>query len=109
MSAGRQVRAGDYAARYGVDRYTAHQEMVMLEIPIAPGDRRFAVRPPPVPRVRRRAPEPSPELPDVVEWGGQLIFVVGHTSGGAPYGPTIEEIEDLFDPAEIECLLGEAR
>ena len=49
MSAGRQVRSGEYPARYGVDRYTAYQEMVILRVPIAAGDRRYAVRPPPRP------------------------------------------------------------
>jgi hypothetical protein len=105
MSAGRQVRAGDYAARYGVDRYTAHQEMVMLEVPFAPGDRRYAVRPPPRPRVRRRqSPEPVHETPDLIEWGGRLMFVVGYTSGSAPYGPIVEELERSFDPAGIDTL-----
>src|SRR6266536_737407 len=103
MSVGRQVRAGDYAARYGVDRYTAHREMVMLKVPIAPGDRRYAVRPPPPARVRRRqSPEPVQETPDLIEWGGHLMFVVGCTSGGTPYGPSEEEMEMLLDPADIE-------
>src|SRR6266700_4736247 len=73
MSAGRQVRAGDYAARYGVDRYIAHREMVMLKVPIAPGDRRYAVRPSPPARVRRRQPsQPVQETPDLIGWGGPL-------------------------------------
>jgi hypothetical protein len=108
MSAGRQVRAGDYAARYGVDRYTAHQEMVMLRVPIAPGDRRYAVRPPPPARVQRRQPsEPVQGTLDLIEWGGHLTFVVGCTSGGAPYGPSEEEMEMLLDPADVELLRGE--
>ena|SRR5215471_4182615 len=107
MSAGRQVRAGDYAARYGVDRYTAHQEMVMLQVPIALGDRRYAVRPAPRARVRRsKSPEPVPETPDLIEWGGHLMFVVGCTSGGAPYGPSEEEMEMFLDPADIGLLRG---
>src|SRR6266700_1635864 len=108
MSAGRQVRAGDYAARYGVDRYIAHLEMVMLKVPIAPGDRRYAVRPPPPTRVRRRQPsQPVQETLDLIEWGGQMMFVVGCTSGGAPYGPSEEEMEMLLDPADVELLWGE--
>src|SRR5579859_2728608 len=105
MSVGRQVRAGDYARRYGVDRYTAHQEMVMIEAPIAPGDQRFAVRPPPVSRTRRRPPEPSQAPPCLVEWGGELIFAVGQTSGGVPFG--LEEVEDIFDQEKIDSLSGE--
>ena len=106
MSAGRQVRAGDYAARYGVDRYTAHQEMVMLKVPIAPGDRRYAVRPPPPAGVRRRQPsQPVQETLDLIEWGGQMMLVVGYTSGGAPYGPSEEEM--FLDAADAELLWGE--
>jgi hypothetical protein len=105
VSAERQVRAGDYAARYGVDRYTAHREMVMLEVPIAPGDRRYAVRPPPPARVPRRQPsQPVEETLDLIEWGGQMMFVVGCTSGGVPYGPSEEEMEMLLDPADVELL-----
>jgi hypothetical protein len=108
MSAGRQVRAGDYAARYGVDRYTAHQEMVMLKVPIAPGDRRYAVRPPPRARVlRRQASQPVQETPDLIGWGGHLMFVVGCTSGGAPYGLSEEEMEILLGPADVELLRGD--
>jgi len=102
------VRAGDYAARYGVDRYTAHQEMVMLEVPIAPGDRRYAVRPPPPARVRRRQPpQPVQETSGMIEWGGRRMFVVGYTSGGAPYGLGEEEVEMLLGPADDELLRGE--
>jgi hypothetical protein len=108
MSAGRQVRAGDYAARYGVDRYTAHQEMVMLKVPIAPGDRRYAVRPPPPARVRQRQPsQPVQEKLDLIEWGRHMMFVVGCTSGGAPYGPSEEEMKMLLGPADVELIRGE--
>ena len=108
MSAGRQVRAGDYAARYGVDRYTAHLEMVMLEVPIAPGDRRYAVRPPPRARVLpRQSSQPVQETVDLIGWGGCTMFVVGCTSGGAPYGPSEEEMEMLLDPVDVEPLRGE--
>jgi len=56
----------------------------MLEVPIAPGDRRYAVRPPRPARVRRRqSSQPVQETPDLIEWGGHLMFVVGCTSGGA--------------------------
>lgn len=29
-------------------------------------------------------------LEDVFEYGGELIFAVGFTPGGAPYGPRVE-------------------
>jgi hypothetical protein len=77
--------------------------MVILDVPIAPGDRRYAVRPSSPGRVRRRQPpQPVQETPDLIGWGGQLIFVVGYTSGGAPYGPSEEEVEMLLGPADVE-------
>jgi aminoglycoside phosphotransferase (APT) family kinase protein len=30
---------------------------------------------------------------DIEEWGGELWFTVGHTSGGAPYGTLLSELE----------------
>jgi len=82
--------------------------MVMLEVPIAPGDRRYAVRPPPPARVRRRQPsQPVQETSGMIEWGGRRMFVVGYTSGGAPYGLGEEEVEMLLGPADDELLRGE--
>lgn len=43
------------------------------EVPIAPGDRRYAVSPPPPARVRRRqSSQPVRETPDLIEWGGHV-------------------------------------
>ena len=33
-------------------------------------------------------------LDEVVECGGQLMFAIGETSGGFPFGPTIEELKE---------------
>jgi hypothetical protein len=35
-----------------------------------------------------------------VEWGGELIWVVGFTSGGAPYGLRVSD----FDPADLRAM-----
>lgn len=35
-----------------------------------------------------------------VEWGGELIWAVGFTSGGAPYGLRVSD----FDPADLEAM-----
>jgi hypothetical protein len=45
----------------------------------------------------------------VIEWGGVLIFVIGYTAGGVPYGLNMEEMEEIFTPAEIEMLREEPR
>lgn len=106
-AAGRQVRVGDFVARYGVDRYTAYQEMVMLEVPIAPGDQKYAVRPPPRPRTRRKALDPDLRPPQIIEWCGHLMMVIGWTEGGAPYGLGEEELEEIYSPEEIERMCGD--
>jgi hypothetical protein len=35
-----------------------------------------------------------------VEWGGELIWAVGFTSGGAPYGLRVCD----FDPADLQAI-----
>jgi len=35
-----------------------------------------------------------------VEWGGELIWAVGFTSGGAPYGLRVYD----FDPADLQAM-----
>jgi hypothetical protein len=35
-----------------------------------------------------------------VEWGGELIWAVGYTSGGAPYGLRVCD----FDPADLQAI-----
>jgi hypothetical protein len=83
--------------------------MVMLEVPIASGDRRYAVRPPaPAKAQRLQSPQPVQERPDLIEWGGHLMIVLGCTSGGAPYGLSEEEeeMEMRPDPADVELLRG---
>ena len=35
-----------------------------------------------------------------VEWGGELIWAVGFTSGGAPFGLRVSD----FDPADLQAM-----
>jgi hypothetical protein len=35
-----------------------------------------------------------------VKWGGELIWAVGFTSGGAPYGLRVSD----FDPADLQAM-----
>ena len=35
-----------------------------------------------------------------VEWGGELIWAVGFTEGGAPFGLRVDD----FDPADLETM-----
>lgn len=49
-----------------------------------------------------RVPAEQPDLlTDVVEYGGDLIFAVGFTSCGVPYGPRVEIVDgELRFPEE---------
>lgn len=95
-------RVGPYARRYGVDKYTAYQELVSLGVTLSESDQKWAVRPPPVPRRRPTHRDPEPLLPDLIEWGGDLIYVVGWTSGGAPYGLQGEDLEEFLQELELD-------
>ncbi len=45
-------------------------------------------------RRHRDMDEPRPEGEDWVEWGGQLTWAAGFTSGGAPFGMTVGEFRE---------------
>ncbi|MGH3826926.1 MAG: hypothetical protein ACRDQX_07105 [Pseudonocardiaceae bacterium] len=94
-----RVAVKSYAKRYGVDRYTAYDDLTAIGFPLPAAEARWAQRPPAIPRrARPRADKFADERGDESDWvwvGDQRMFVVGHTSGGVPFGCYIDEIEDL--------------
>jgi len=97
IQSGALVNVGAYAGRYGVDRFTAYSELAALGVPPAPSDARWAVRPPPLPRRRQVPMAMALEPPRASGWilfGDTLMFPVGFTDGGVPYGATIDDLED---------------
>ena len=83
-----------YARRYGVDRYTACEDLTAVGFPLADSARRWAHRPPPQPRPRR---SPTAQVlldDDWIMMDGRPYFVAGCTSGGAPYGIYLDEMDD---------------
>jgi hypothetical protein len=88
VASGAPLSVKSFARRYGVDCYTAYADLIAIGFCLAPGDSRWAVRPTPAPR--RPVAEPADWSADFDEgwvWiGDQRMFVVGYTSGGAPYG-----------------------
>ena len=93
LASGAQVTVKSYAKRSGVDRYTAREDLEAVGFVFAPGDTRWSKRPEPVPRVAKADKDTGLD-PDL-EWvGDRLMFVVGYTSGGAPYGCYVDEMED---------------
>jgi hypothetical protein len=83
------VRA--YAKRYGVDPYTAYDDLMAVGFPLPPSATRWAQRPPPAPR-----PAATQRADGLDDWwillDGRKFLVVGHTSGGAPYGIFEDEV-----------------
>lgn len=91
IRSGARVTVRTYAKWYHVDRYTAYDDLLAIGFPLTSRDAHWAVRPPPVPK-------PPPAEPDDRDWiwvGDQRMFIVGYTSGGAPFGYV--EGDDLAD------------
>ncbi len=82
VRSGAQVTVGTYAKRYGVDRYTAYDELTAIGFALPATASRWARRPPPVPRKKRRRTD------------DRRMLVVGYTAGGAPFGVSEDELED---------------
>lgn len=88
-----------YAKRYGVDRYTAYDDLTALGLALPDSTRQWAQRPPATPRGRaERCGDHADDWWTTLD--GRLFVVAGHTSGGAPYGMSADEIspyDDSFD------------
>ncbi|MFI9384339.1 hypothetical protein [Kutzneria sp. NPDC052558] len=81
-----RVTIKTYAKRYGVDRYTAYEDLTAVGFPLPPSAETWAHRPDPTPR--RRAVDEQAGLDDDmwINIDGRRMFVVDHTPGGAPFG-----------------------
>lgn len=96
---GAKVTVKTYAKRYGVDKYTAYQDLSAIGFPLPPSAEQWAQRPPSVPRKK------TDERHDFVDdwWimlDGRRYLVVGYTSGGAPFGVFEDEMEPWEDMAD---------
>ncbi len=85
-----------YARRYGVDRYTAYEDLTAIGFPLPDSARRGARRPPPQPRPRRPATPRALPDDDWIMMDGRPYFVAGYTPGGAPYGLYLHETDDDY-------------
>jgi hypothetical protein len=96
IASGATVTIKTYARRYGVDRYTAYEDLTVIGFPLLDSARRWAQRPPPQPRPRRST-TPRALLDDGwIMMDGRPYFVAGYTSGGAPYGIYLDEMDDDY-------------
>lgn len=98
IRSGVKVTVACYAKRYGVDWYTAYEDLTALGFGMPDWAQQWAQRPPPVPRHRKAErhtgdlDDPSWIMPD-----GRLFFVAGYTSGGAPYGMFADEMPPQYE------------
>ena len=92
IASGAPVTVKAYAKRYGVDRYTAFDDLAALGFPLPTSAQRWAQRPPstPRPRSQRRVGIVSDDDSWII-LDGRPFFVVGYTPGGAPYGIFTDE------------------
>jgi hypothetical protein len=94
VASGAAVSVTAFARQYGVDRYTAYEDLIAIGYAVPSGDTRWAVRRVPTPKRPRAEPV---DLEGHWIWiGDQRMFVVGFTPGGAPYG----WVDDSPDGAE---------
>ena len=98
IRSGAMVTVQHYAKRYGVDRYTAYDDLTALGFALPDSAQQWAQRPPTTPR---RTVERA-TLPVHDKWwimlDGRPFFVAGYTSGGAPYGTFADEMPPYDDP-----------
>ena len=86
-----------YAKRYGVDRYTAYDDH-RARVRVAHLGAAVGQPPRGGPRRPGRAPHDPVDDPWRATLDGRLFFVVGYTSGGAPYGVFADEMPAEDDP-----------
>jgi hypothetical protein len=100
IRSGETVTVKTYAKRYGVDRYTAYDDLTFLGFALPACAQQWA-QPPPATRRRPAADRAIPIDGDDQCWimlDGRLYFVAGYTSGGAPYGMFADEMDPFDGP-----------
>jgi hypothetical protein len=89
----------DYRKRYGVDFETAFTELALLGVPIDPDYRERVLQSAAAQAVAKRRKKAErkaeQERQPGIESDDHFAFIVGYTSGGAPYGLTWAEWEAL--------------
>jgi hypothetical protein len=96
IASGATVTIKTYARRYGVDRYTAYEDLTAIGFPLPDSAQRWSHRPPPQPRPHRSATPRAILDDDWIMIDGRPYFVAGYTSGGAPYGIYLDEMDDDY-------------
>jgi hypothetical protein len=119
IRSGAKVTVRSYAKRFGVDRYTAYDDLTALGVTLPASARQWGQRPSSNPRHVASGGD-GPVDNSWIMLDGRRFFVAGFTSGGVPYGIFEDEIdqmesgdldedEPLYDSVEDERELGDFR
>ncbi|MCW2945436.1 MAG: hypothetical protein JWR24_2153 [Actinoallomurus sp.] len=88
---GATITVNSYAKRYGVDRYTAYEDLTALGLALPDSAQQWTQRP--AATQRRTAERDVGQVDDGwIMLDGRLFFVAGYTSNGAPYGMFADEM-----------------
>jgi hypothetical protein len=105
VRSGAQVTVRSYAKRFGVDRYTAYDDLTALGVTLPASARRLAQRPSSNPRQDASGGD-GPVDNSWIVMDGRRFFVAGFTSGGVPYGIFEDEIDQMeWDGLDDDGLL----
>lgn len=96
IASGAIVTIKTCARRYGVDRYTAYEDLTAIGFPLPDSAQRWAHRPAPQPRQRRSATPRALPGDDWIMIDGRPYFVAGYTPGGVPYGIYLDEMDARY-------------
>jgi hypothetical protein len=96
IASGATVTINTYARRYGLDRYTAYEDLTAIGFLLPDSARQWAHRPPAQPCPRRCATPRALLDDDWIMIDGRPYFVAGYTAGGAPYGIYLDEMDDDY-------------
>lgn len=96
ICSGATITVTGYAKRYGVDRYTAYDDLAALGVTLPAPAGQWAQRPP---SIRRPAAGRDAGAVDNswIMLDGRPFFVAGFTPGGAPYGIHDDEMQPRAD------------
>ena len=89
---GAHVSVSAYAKRYGVDRFTAHDDLTAIGVVLPASEQTWASRPPSITQRRADRPVDITEDSDWTVLDGRRFFIAGYTPAGLPFGVFEDEV-----------------
>ncbi|GAA5108890.1 hypothetical protein GCM10025762_15000 [Haloechinothrix salitolerans] len=98
IQSGAKVTIKTYAKRYGVDRYTAYEDLSAIGFALPSGAEQWSQRPPARPNPKPDTHANANANDDWMMINGRRYFVAGYTPNGVPYGIFENEVDDQPPP-----------